>query len=166
MAAKVTRVESLPSSHPDVRQAGWQKWSREHPDWYARRSTSTHPDWYNRERDTIRRSDYKCINWHYERPSKPTSRVHDHFIPRENDVMMKDVQKAMPHSKHYLGSLVTPSLTPWKCHPQSGDSTTPLITRNQRDLTTSPRLNTTAIEITLDFKYWIDIKVNIYFFPL
>lgn len=37
-------------------KAGWQKWSREHPDWYARRSTSTHPDWYNRERDTIRRS--------------------------------------------------------------------------------------------------------------
>lgn len=36
-------------------KAGWRKWSAEHPDWYARRSTSRHPDWYNRQTNTTRR---------------------------------------------------------------------------------------------------------------
>ena len=54
-------------------QAGWQKWSREHPDWYARRSTSTHPDWYNRERDTIRRGKGRVIL-----SDEPTVSTHIH----------------------------------------------------------------------------------------
>ena len=52
--------------------------------------------------------DYKNVNWHYERPSKPTSRTHDDFIPRENDVMMKEVIVPMPHNKHYQGSFSYP----------------------------------------------------------
>ena len=104
-------------SHPDVGQAGWRKWSGEHPDWYARRSTSRHPDWYNRQTNTTRRVDYKNINWHYERPSKPTSRVHDDFIPNNNEVIHKDVQKAMPHNKAYMGSFSYPRPFPMEIPP-------------------------------------------------
>ncbi|VDI30605.1 uncharacterized protein LOC143075339 isoform X2 [Mytilus galloprovincialis] len=105
------------SSHPDVAQAGWRKWSAEHPDWYARRSTSRHPDWYNRQTNTTRRVDYKNINWHYERPSKPTSRVHDDFIPNNNEVMHKAVQRPMPHNKAYMGTFSYPRPFPMEIPP-------------------------------------------------
>uniref|UniRef100_A0A2C9LLD5 Uncharacterized protein n=1 Tax=Biomphalaria glabrata TaxID=6526 RepID=A0A2C9LLD5_BIOGL len=91
-------------SHPDVAKAGWRKWSAEHPDWHAWRSTSRHPDWYNRKVNYIRRADYKNVNWHWEQPSKPTSRKHDDFVPFNNEVKMKEVQKAMPHNKGLQGS--------------------------------------------------------------
>ncbi|XP_071110982.1 uncharacterized protein [Haliotis cracherodii] len=99
-------------SSPDVAHAGWRKWSAEHPDWYARRASSQHPDWYNRRRDTVRRADYKNINWHNERPSKPTARTHDDFVPYTNEVMMKDVIKPMPHNKGFQGTVTFPKPFP------------------------------------------------------
>ncbi|KAK3774026.1 hypothetical protein RRG08_030108 [Elysia crispata] len=99
-------------SHPDVARVGWRKWSAEHPDWYAWRSTSRHPDWFNRETNQIRRADYKNVNWHFERPSKPTSRIHDDFIPFNNEVMMKDVQRPMPHNRGYRGNWSYPTPFP------------------------------------------------------
>jgi len=91
-------------SHPDIGRPGWRKWGGAHPDWYAWRSTSRHPDWFNRTTNQIRRADYKAVNWHWERPSKPTSRVHDDFLPYNNEVIMKDVQKPMSHNKGYSGN--------------------------------------------------------------
>ncbi|OWF48248.1 uncharacterized protein LOC110453316 [Mizuhopecten yessoensis] len=91
------------SSSPDVAHKGWQKWGGPHPDWYAKKSSSQHPDWFNRNINTIRRSDYKKVNWHYERPSKPTSRTHDDFISYTNEVMQKDVLRPMSHNKSYQG---------------------------------------------------------------
>ncbi|KAK6192720.1 hypothetical protein SNE40_004144 [Patella caerulea] len=101
-------------SHPDVAQAGWRKWSAEHPDWYAKRATSQHPDWYNRRRDTIRRVDYKNINWHYEQPSKPTSRNMDDFVPIKPDVQMKDVLKPMPPNRSFKGHTSYPKPFPYE----------------------------------------------------
>ncbi|KAL8597190.1 hypothetical protein ACOMHN_022237 [Nucella lapillus] len=99
-------------SSPDVARVGWRKWSAEHPDWYAWRGTSRHPDWHNRTVDTIRRADYKNVNWHYERPSKPTSRSHDAFTPYENDVIMKDTLPAMPHNRSFQGKFSCPKPFP------------------------------------------------------
>jgi len=99
-------------SSPDVAREGWKKWSSEHPDWYAKRGTSRHPDWHNRRVDTTRRVDYKNINWHYERPSKPTSRTHDAFTPYENDVIMKETLPAMSHNKGFRGSFSYPKPFP------------------------------------------------------
>lgn len=48
--------------------------------------------------------DYKNVNWHYERPSKPTSRTHDGFVPYENDVIMKETLPQMPHNRSYKES--------------------------------------------------------------
>lgn len=48
-------------------------------------------------------ADYKKVNWHYERPSKPTSRTHDDFISHTNEVMQKDVLRPMSHNKSYQG---------------------------------------------------------------
>ena len=56
--------------------------------------------------------DYKNINWSYELPSKPTSRIHDGFTPYENDVIMKDTLPAMPHNRSYQGSFSYPKPFP------------------------------------------------------
>ncbi|KAL5016543.1 hypothetical protein ScPMuIL_006132 [Solemya velum] len=100
------------SSHPDVAQNGWRKWSAEHPDWYAKKPSSTHPDWHNRRVNTVRRADYKNINWSYEYPSKPTSRTHDHFVSYTNEVKQKDTLKPLPHNKSYRGRFTYPSPFP------------------------------------------------------
>ena len=57
-------------------------------------------------------ADYKNVNWHFERPSKPTSRIHDDFIPFNNEVMMKDVQRPMPHNRGYRGNWSYPTPFP------------------------------------------------------
>ncbi|XP_045171620.1 uncharacterized protein LOC123533806 [Mercenaria mercenaria] len=100
------------SSHPDVARDGWRKWSGDRPDWYAWKSSSKNPDWYRRNVNTIRRADYKNINWVYEYPSKPTSRVHDDFISVTNEVMQKDMLKPMPPNRAYSGCTTHPKPDP------------------------------------------------------
>ena len=54
-------------------------------------------------------ADYKNINWAYEYPSKPTSRINDDFISVTNEVIQKDTLKPIPHNKAYQGCNTFPS---------------------------------------------------------
>lgn len=53
-------------------------------------------------------ADYKNINWAYEYPSKPTSRINDDFISVTNEVMQKDTLKPIAHNRSYTGSNTFP----------------------------------------------------------
>ncbi|XP_014786231.1 uncharacterized protein LOC106880688 [Octopus bimaculoides] len=91
-------------SYPDVAKRGWQKWSADHPDWLSPRATSHHVHWFNRKINNIRRANYKAMNYHYERPSKPTSRLHDQFVSISGEVMPKETSVPMPTMQFFTGS--------------------------------------------------------------
>ncbi|BFZ18842.1 hypothetical protein BsWGS_21881 [Bradybaena similaris] len=97
-------------SHPDVARAGWRKWSAEQPGWYAWKSSSRHPDWYNREVNSIMQGNYKTNNWHWERPSKPTSR--QPTVMSCGDHIVEGTQKPFPHNRGYHGTFSYPNPFP------------------------------------------------------
>ncbi|CAG5136278.1 unnamed protein product [Candidula unifasciata] len=98
-------------SHPDVARAGWRKWSAEQPGWQAWKASSRHPDWYNREVNYIVQANNKNKNWHWEQPSKPTSRQYA-SIPGDNEPTLKVGQKLFPHNRGYHGNLSYPQPFP------------------------------------------------------
>ncbi|CAE1312046.1 unnamed protein product [Acanthosepion pharaonis] len=88
-------------SYADVAKRGWQKWSAIQPNWLAKKNSSCHPDWYNRRVNNIRRTNYKAMNYHYERPLKPTSRTHDNFVSVSGEVMPKKTTEPMPPNRSF-----------------------------------------------------------------
>ena len=55
-------------------QRGWDKWSANHPDWYARRSDAREPDWYTRRVNIVRGGDTTYLDWKWDQTSHPTYR--------------------------------------------------------------------------------------------
>jgi len=84
------------SSHCDIAQSGWRKWSSHQPDWYARSAEAWHPDWYARRVDTIRQANTKERLWPWELTSRPTEkRVYG--LARESPRPVQRGFQAVPH---------------------------------------------------------------------
>lgn len=48
-------------------------------------------------------ANYKAMNYHYERPFKPTSRLHDQFVSISGEVMPKETSVPMPTMQFFTG---------------------------------------------------------------